>query len=104
MTALGCKPSCFASAIPCFSETGSILNVSSLTSTKIGVAPTSTTTSAVAQKVNEGQITASPGPTSFARSTMSNASVPLAQLTTCLLSEKEPSSTSRCATSGPLMN
>ena len=44
-----------------------MLKVSASTSTKIGVAPTSTATSAVAQKVNEGQITASPGPMPWAR-------------------------------------
>jgi len=34
--------------------------------------------------VNDGHSTASPGPTSFAINTISSASVPLEQLTTCL--------------------
>jgi hypothetical protein len=46
-----------------------------------GVAPRSATTSAVAAKVKVGQMTASPAPMPLARSTISNASVPLAQLT-----------------------
>ena len=43
----------------------SILKVAASTSTKTGVAPTSATTSAVAQNVKDGQITASPGPISL---------------------------------------
>ena len=44
-----------------------------------GVAPQSATTSAVAQKVKAGQITASPGPIPQAISTSRSASVPLEQ-------------------------
>ncbi|MHC2439241.1 hypothetical protein ACVMB0_006616 [Bradyrhizobium sp. USDA 4451] len=61
-----------------------MLKVSSSTSTNTGVAPVSVTTSPVAQKVKVGHSTASPGPTFFAINTISSASVPLAQLTTCL--------------------
>ena len=46
-------------------------------SAKTGVAPNSATTSAVAQKVKDGQITASPGPIPLAISTSCSASVPL---------------------------
>ena len=61
-----------------------MLKVASSTSTKTGVAPVSATASPVAQNVNDGQNTASPRPTPFAISTISSASVPLAQVTTCL--------------------
>src|SRR6202012_5871860 len=46
----------------------------------------------------------SPGPMPLAISTISNASVPLAQLTTCLAPENSASSFSSCVTSGPLTN
>ncbi len=59
------------------------MKVASSTSANTGVAPSSTTISAVAQKVKDGQITASPGPMLFAISTRASASVPLAQVTTC---------------------
>ena len=62
----------------------SMLKVASSTSTKTGVAPVSATASPVAQNVNDGQNTASPRPMPFAISTISSASVPLAQVTTCL--------------------
>ena len=65
-----------------------MLNVASSTSTNTGVAPVSATASPVAQNVNDGQSTASPGPTPLAISTISSASVPLAQLTTCLAPQK----------------
>ena len=68
-----------------------MLKVASSTSTKTGVAPTSATASPVAQKVNDGHSTASPGPTLFAISTITSASVPLAQLTTCLAPENAAS-------------
>ena len=70
--------------MPRFSEAASMLKVASSTSTNTGVAPVSATASPVAQNVNDGHSTASPRPTSFAISTISSASVPLAQLTTCL--------------------
>ena len=81
-----------------------MLKVSASTSTKTGVAPTSATTSAVAQKVNDGQMTASPGPTPLARSASTSASVPLAQVTACLAPQKAASSLSKARTSGPSMN
>ena len=61
-----------------------MLNVASSTSTNTGVAPVSATASPVAQNVNDGHSTASPRPTCLAISTISSASVPLAQVTTCL--------------------
>src|SRR5262245_22119497 len=81
----------------------SMLNVAASTSTKTGVAPTKATTSAVAQKVNDGHNTASPGPISIARSTSTRASVPLAQVTTCLAPQNAASSVSKAFTSGPSM-
>jgi hypothetical protein len=60
-----------------------MLKVVASTSTNTGVAPVSATASPVAQKVKDGQNTASPGPTFLAISTISSASVPLAQLITC---------------------
>src|SRR3979411_1562316 len=90
--------------MPCFSASASILKVASSTSTNTGVAPVSATASPVAQKVNDGQSTASPGPTPLAISTISSASVPLAQVTTCFAPLNAASSASSCAPSGPLMN
>ena len=81
-----------------------MLKVASSTSTKTGVAPVSATASPVAQNVNDGHSTASPGPTFFAISTISSASVPLAQLTTCLAPQNSASAASSAVTSGPLMN
>src|SRR5882757_7068156 len=90
--------------MPRVSDAGSMLNVTSSTSTNTGVAPTSATASPVAQNVNDGHSTASPGPTFFAISTMISASVPLAQLTTCLAPENSANAASSAVTSGPLMN
>src|SRR5580698_8178827 len=90
--------------MPFFSEAASMLKVASSTSTKTGVAPVSATASPVAQKVKEGQITASPRPMFFAINTINSASVPLAQLTTCLAPENSASRASSSVTSGPLMN
>src|ERR1700674_747552 len=104
ITALGCRPHLIAVAMPRFSEPASMLKVASSTSTKTGVAPVSATASPVALNVNDGQNTASPRPTPFAISTISSASVPLAQVTTCLAPLKTASSASSCATSGPLIN
>src|SRR4051794_13129819 len=104
MTAFGFSPNFLAVAIPRSSAAASILKVASSTSTKTGVAPASAAASPVAQKVNEGQSTASPGPTPAAINTISSASVPLAQVTTCLAPLNAASSASSCATSGPLMN
>ena len=70
--------------MPRFSEAASMLKVASSTSTNTGVAPVSATASPVAQNVKDGQNTASPRPTPLAISTINSASVPLAQLTTCL--------------------
>ena len=81
-----------------------MLNVASSTSTNTGVAPHSATASPVAQNVKDGHSTASPGPRPFAIKTISNASVPLAQLTTCFAPLKAASSASSSVTSGPLMN
>src|SRR5450432_462322 len=90
--------------MPSLSEAALILNVASSTSTNTGVAPASATTSPVAQNVNDGQITASPGPMPLAISTISNASVPLAQAITCLAPQNAARSDSSSLTSGPLMN
>ena len=67
MIALGFKPASFAVATAPAIPFASILNVVASTSTNTGVAPTKATTSAVAQKVNDGHITASPGPIPIAR-------------------------------------
>src|SRR6266852_6278252 len=104
ITAFGLRPSFFAVAIPPFSEFTSMLNVASSTSTNTGVAPSSATTSPVAQKVKDGHSTASPRPTPLAISTINSASVPLAQVTTCLAPLKAASAASSSVTSGPLMN
>ena len=79
----------------------SILNVSASTSTNTGVAPSSAATSAVAQNVNDGQITASPGPIPFARSTSISASVPLAQATTWRAPQNAASAASNAAPPAP---
>src|ERR1700722_5090456 len=81
-----------------------MLKVEASTSTKTGVAPVNATASPVAQKVKDGQSTASPRPTPFAISTINSASVPLEQLTTCFAPLKAASCASSCVTSGPLMN
>src|SRR6266446_9171111 len=104
ITAFGLRPSLIAVAMPRLSELASMLKVASSTSTNTGVAPVSATGSPVAQNVNDGQSTASPRPTPLAISTISSASVPLAHVTTCLAPLKAASSSSSCATSGPLMN
>ena len=77
-----------------------MLKVASSTSTNTGVAPVSATASPVAQNVNDGQSTASPGPMPFAISTISSASVPLAQLTTCLAPQKAASAASSASLPG----
>src|SRR6516165_7394210 len=104
ITALGLRPSLLAVAMPRLSEAASMLKVVASTSTKTGVAPASATASPVAQKVKEGQSTASPEPTSFAISTIRSASVPLEQDTTCLAPLKAASSASSWVTSGPFTN
>src|SRR5215831_823273 len=104
MTALGLSPRRLAWAIARLRLAGSMLNVASSTSANTGVAPSSATTSAVAQNVKEGQITASPGPMPFAISTSTSASVPLAQLMAWRAPQNVASSPSRTATSGPRMN
>src|SRR6266478_4915703 len=104
ITAFGLRPRLIAVAMPRLSEWASMLKVASSTSTNTGVAPVSATASPVAQNVNDGQSTASPRPTPLAINTISSASVPLAQLTTCLAPLKAASAASSCVTSGPLMN
>ena len=64
----------------------------------------SATTSAVAQKVNDGQITASPGPMPLASRTRNRASVPLAQESAWRAPQNAASSASSRTTSGPMMN
>src|SRR5262252_4405558 len=67
MIAFGLRPACLAvSTAPAMRFT-SILKVFASTSTNTGVAPTRAATSAVAQNVNDGHSTASPGPTPMAR-------------------------------------
>src|SRR5258708_11853298 len=90
--------------MPCLSELASMLPDASSTSTNTGVAPVSATASPVAQNVNDGHSTASPRPTPLAISTISSASVPLAQVTTCFALLKAASAASSSATSGPLIN
>ena len=80
--------------MPRFSEAASMLKVASSTSTNTGTAPASATASPVAQKVKDGQNTASPRPMPLAISTIISASVPLAQLTTCFAPQKAASSAS----------
>src|SRR3984885_7396014 len=104
MTPRGFRPNRLAVAMPRLNEAASILKVASSTSTNIGLAPTSATASPVAQKVKDGHSTASPRPTPLAISTMTSASVPLAQVTTCLAPQKAASAASSAVTSGPLMN
>ena len=60
-----------------------MLQVSGSMSTNTGVAPSNTTTSAVAAKVKGDVITSSPGPMFRAISEISNASVPLETVTQC---------------------
>src|SRR5512138_3573373 len=81
-----------------------MLKVVASTSISSGVAPVRATGEAVAQNVNDGQKTASPGPAPIAISTITSASVPLAQLTTCLAPQNSASAFSRVVTSGPLTN
>ena len=57
--------------------------VSGSTSQKTGTAPVGGIASALAQNVNDGTITSSPGPTPNARSATVIASVPLATPTAC---------------------
>ena len=83
---------------------GSKLNVSASTSASTGVAPHRAGTSAVAQKVKAGQMTASPGPMPQAISTSRSASVPLEQVITWRAPQKAASSLSSVRTSGPRMN
>ena len=73
------------------------MKVVSSTSANTGVAPTSATTSAVAQKVKDGQITASPGPMPLAISASTSASVPLAQVTAWRAPQNAASSASNVA-------
>src|ERR1700730_3748465 len=103
MTPAGRKPSLRAVAIAASTLSGSILNVSSRTSTKTGVAWTSATTSAVAAKVNVGQNTASPAPTPFAIRPSRSASVPFAQVSACRTPQNSASRRSNSATSPPMM-
>src|SRR5215475_7385393 len=104
MIAFGFNPASLAVATAPATPFASMLNVAASTSTKTGVAPTKTATSAVAQKVNDGHNTASPGPISIARSASTRASVPLAQVTTCLTPQNAASSVSKAFTSGPRIN
>ena len=59
-------------------SSGSRLSVSGSISAKTGVAPRRATASAVAKKVNAGQMTSSPAPMPIASITSTSASVPLA--------------------------
>jgi hypothetical protein len=77
--------------------------VSGSTSTKIGVAPSQATTSAVAAKVKLGHKIASPGHTALAISTRASASVPLAQEITSDAPQNAARSLSIVLTSGPMM-
>src|SRR5690349_22354032 len=104
MTAFGLSPSRFALAIARSRLPGSMLKVASSTSANTGVAPSSATTSAVAQNVKDGHNTASPGPIPFAISTSTSASVPLAQLTAWRAPQKPASAVSSARISGPRMN
>ena len=72
-------------------------------STKMGVAPSSAGSSAVAKKVKGGTKTASPGPMPQAMSGMSSASVPEAQVMQCRAPVKAHRAASSSATSGPMM-
>ena len=77
------------------------MQLSSVTSTKTGVAPTSATTPAVAGKVKPGTKTASPGPIPSAISAIWRASVPLAQVTAWATPARAASAVSSSATAGP---
>src|ERR1700754_3907742 len=102
MTAFGLRPSFLAVAIPRASDSAVMLKLVSSTSTNSGVAPVRATGEAVAQNVNDGQNTASPGPAPIAISTMTSASVPLAQVMTCLAPQNSDSAFSSATTPGPL--
>src|SRR6185312_10714615 len=104
MIAFGLRPAALATAAAPAIPLASMLNVAASTSTKTGVAPTRAATSAVAQNVNDGQSTASPGPTPIARNARTSASVPLAQVTTCRAPQNAANSISKVRTSGPRMN
>ena len=76
-------------------EAGEAVLVAAPTGTgKAGVAAARAATAPGAQKGNDGQRAASPGPTPLAISTISNASVPLAQATTCLAPQNDARSAS----------
>ena len=64
-------------------SSGSMLSVPGSMSAKTGVAPVRAIASAVAKKVNEGQITSSPAPIPSASRTSTIASVPFATPTAC---------------------
>src|SRR3569832_2371571 len=100
----GYNPNRLAVAIPRLSDAASMLKVASSTSTNSGFAPVSATASPVAQNVNDGHSTASPGPTPLAISTMIKATKPHTQNTTNLAPQNAASAVSSAATSGPLMN
>ena len=81
-----------------------MLNVVSSTSTNTGEAPTEATTPAVAEKVNAGTKTASPGPAPSAISAMISASRPDDTAMQWRAPANAARSRSSASTSGPRMN
>ena len=73
-------------------------------SAKTGNAPTRLTASAVAKKVNDGQITSSPAPISSASRARTIASVPLATPSACATPRYSAASRSKASTFAPRMN
>src|SRR5262249_15668830 len=104
ITTFGVSPAAFAATTAPAMPLTSILNVVASTSMNTGVAPTRAATSAVAQNVNDGQSTPSPAPTPNPPTTSTNASVPLAQVITCLAPQNVASLVSNVPTSGPRTN
>ena len=82
-------------------RSGSMLKVSGSISAKTGTAPSRAIEPAVAKKVNDGQTTSSPGPTPYAISVQSSASVPLLTPMACFVPQYAARSRSNRSTCGP---
>ena len=85
-------------------SSGSRFMVAGSTSAKTGVAPRRAIDSAVAKKVNAGQMTSSPGPIPIASSTRTSASVPLATPIVSGTPRYAAASSSNAETLGPKTN
>ena len=96
-------PSCRQRASACIRESGQRLKVSSRTSKRMISAPSRANASAVAEKVNDGTNTASPGPIPIAAPSSHRASVPLDTPTQWRYPAAAASSSSRASTCAPPM-